>query len=249
MENTATIAKPQFVFADQFVINDSANAEYYAQLLRGMTHKLNNLLAVIQGFSSLILMDEGIDETIVENLGHIKEASVSASGLSERMLPAGGCTHITIQNLALCDFLPMVENSLKEPFEKAGIPVNIKCPADVPAVKADPGRLKDILMELLSNAAEAAADGGGQASFEIYKPGGFSAIEQNRVDILVRNTGSTIPEEKLSTIWEPFSSTKESRHLGVGLSIAAVLAGQMDMKLGVHSAEGTTTFWLSVPAQ
>jgi signal transduction histidine kinase len=248
MENTATIAKPQFVFADQFVIDDSANAEFYAQLLRGMTHKLNNLLAVIQGFSSLILMDEGLDETLTENLGHMKEASINASGLSERILPAGGCSHITIQDLRLSDFLPMVEDSLKEPFEKAGIQANIKCPADVPAVKADPGRLKDILMELLTNAAEAAVEGGGQASFEIYKPGTFSSIEQNRVDILVRNSGSTIPENKIAGIWEPFHSTKTSKHFGVGLSIAAVLAGQMNMKLGVHSADDTTTFWLSVPA-
>ena len=69
-----------------------------------MTHKLNNLLTVIQGFSSLIMMDEGLDER--------------------------------------------------------GIPVNIQCPTDVPAVKADPGRLEDILVEVLANAAEAAAEGG-----------------------------------------------------------------------------------------
>lgn len=248
MENTATAAKPQFVFADQFVIEDSANAEFYALLLRGMTHKLNNLLAVIQGFSSLILMDEGLDETITENLGHMKEASTNASGLSERILPAGGCAQITIQNLQLSDFLPMVEDSLQEPFDTAGISVNIKCPADVPAVKADPGRLKDILMELLANAAEAAAEGGGRCSFEIYKPGDFSPLDQKRIDILVRNSGSTIPESKNAEIWEPFYSSKDSKHFGVGLTIAAVLASQMDMKLGMHSADNTTTFWLSVPA-
>ena len=38
------------------------------------------------------------------------------------------------------------------------------------------------------------------------------------------------------------------RGMGVGLTTAAVLATQMDMKLGVHSADHTTTFWLSVPA-
>jgi signal transduction histidine kinase len=248
METTATATQPQFVFADQFVIQDAANSEFYALLLRGMTHKLNNLLAVIQGFSSLILMDEGLDETIAENLGHMKEASTNASGLSERMLPAGGCSQITIQDLKLEDFLPMVEDGLKEPFEKLGIPVSIKCPANVPTIKADPGRLKDILLDLLNNAAEAAAEGGGQASFEIYGPGDFSAAEKNRVDILVRNSGSTIPADKIAKIWEPFYSSKDSKHLGVGLTVAGVLAAQMDMKLGVHSADNTTTFWLSIPA-
>ena len=248
MENTATVTKPQFVFADKYVLEDPANAEFYALLMRGMTHKLNNLLAVIQGFSSLILMDEGLDETIAENLGHMKEASMNASGLSERVLPAGGCATISIQDLKLSDFLPMVEDSLKDPFDERGIPVNIKCPTDVPAVKADPGRLKDILVELLTNAAEAAAEGGGQASFEIYKPGEFSAAAKNRIDVLVRNSGSTIPADKLEKIWEPFYSSKDSKHLGVGLTSTAVLALQMDMKIGVHSADNTTTFWLSIPA-
>ena len=248
METTATAIQPQFTFADQFVLQDEANSEFYALLLRGMTHKLNNLLTVIQNFSSLIMMDEGLDETIAENLGHMKEASTIASGLSKRMLPAGGCAQITIQDLNLADYLPMIEDSLKEPFDTLGIPVNIKCPTDIPSVKADPGQLKEILMSLLNNAAEAAAENGGQASFEIYAPGGFSSADNKRVDILVRNSGSIIPADKMAKIWEPFYSSKDRKHYGVGLTIAGVLAAQMDMKLGVHSADNTTTFWLSIPA-
>ena len=56
MENIKSVERPQFLFADQFILEDSANADFYALLLKGLTHKLNNLLAVIQGFSSLILM-------------------------------------------------------------------------------------------------------------------------------------------------------------------------------------------------
>lgn len=248
METTASATQPQFVFADQFVLQDEANSEFYALLLRGMTHKLNNLLAVIQGFSSLIMMDEGLDETVVENLQHMKDASNNASALSERMLPAGGCAQITIQDLKLSDYLPMIEDSLKEPFEAAGVPLAIKCPSGIPGVKADPGRLKDVLLDLLHNAADAASENNGQASLEIYPPGGFSSADNNRVDILVRNSGATIPADKIAKIWEPFYSTKDSKHYGVGLTIAAVLAAQMNMKLGVHSADNTTTFWLSIPA-
>ncbi len=240
-------AQPQFVFSDTFIPESPENSEFYAQLLRGMTHKLNNLLAVIQGFSSLILMDEGIDESIGENLGHMKEAATNASGLSERVLPAGGCSQITLQDLKLSDYLPMVSNTLQEPCSSRGIPINVQCAATTPTVKADPGRLKDILLELISNAADAASGGGGQVSFEVYPPGGFSSADQNRVDVLVRNSGSTISADGLKKIWEPFYSSKDSKHFGIGLTIAAVLAAQMNMKLGVHSADNTTTFWLSIP--
>ncbi len=247
MENIKSAERPQFLFADQFILEDSANADFYAHLLKGLTHKLNNLLAVIQGFSSLILMDEGLEETTAENLSHMKEAAISASKLSERILPAAGCSHISTQDLQLSEFLPMVEDSLKEPFNAAGIPINVKCPAEIPPIAADPSRLKDIFLELLTNAAEAAADAGGQASFEIYKPGEFSSVSENRVDILVRNSGSVISAENMAKIWEPFYSSKNNQHLGIGLTTAAVLATQMDMKLGVHSAENVTTFWLSIP--
>ena len=247
METMEATDRPQFLFADQFILEDSANADFYALLLRGMTHKLNNLLAVIQGFSSLILMDEDLDETTAENLSHMKEASISASQLSERILPAAGCSQITTQNLQIADFLPMVEDRLKEPFTSAGIPINIKCPAGIPPIAADPSRLKDIFLALLANAAESAAEGGGQASFEIYKPGEFSPIDENRVDILVRNSGTAIATENMEKIWEPFYSSKNSKHLGVGLTTAAVLASQMSMKLGAHSADNITTFWLSSP--
>ena len=99
----------------------------------------------------------------------------------------------------------------------------------------------------MSNAAEAAADAGGQASFEIYKPGDFSPIGENRVDILIRNSGTVIATENMAKIWEPFYSSKNNQHLGIGLTTAAVLATQMNIKLGVHSAENITTFWLSSP--
>ena len=138
-------------------IDDPANAEFYHQLLGGMTHKLNNLLAVIQGFSSLIMMDDGLDESIAENLGHMKEAAQNASGLSERVLPAGGCIRVGIQDLKLNEFLPMVEDSLRAPCKGLGVPFHLNVGQNLPTVQADPGRLKEVIMELLRNAAEAAA--------------------------------------------------------------------------------------------
>ena len=247
MENIESAGRPQFLFADQFILEDSANADFYALLLKGLTHKLNNLLAVIQGFSSLLLMDEGLEETTAENLTHMKDAAINASKLSERIMPAAGCSQVSTQDLQISEYLPMVADSLKKPFNAAGIPINIKCPAGIPPITADPSRLKDIFLELLSNAAEAAAEAGGQASFEIYKPGQFSSASENRVDILVRNSGTVIANENMAKIWEPFYSSKNSQHLGIGLTTAAVLATQMNMKLGVHSADNVTTFWLSSP--
>ncbi len=250
MENTIGVVTPKsdFTFADQFSVIDGENSEFYGFLLRGMTHKLNNLLAVIQGFSSLIMMDETLDETVIENISHMKEAANNASDLSERILPAGGCSQITQQELLLSEFLSMLEDNLKEPFNKQDIPISIQCPRQVTKVNADPSRLKNILSELMANAADAASEGNGKASMEIHNPGDFSPIEENCVDILVKNSGTTIPNDKLEQIWQPFYSSKDSSHFGIGLTTATVLSRQMGMNLGVHSADNTTVFWLSIPA-
>lgn len=248
MENTKTATEaPKFIFADRFAITDEANAEFYNQLLRGLTHKLNNLLAVIQGFSSLIMMDDGLDETVIENLTHMKEAAQNASGLSERILPAGGCCNCSVQSLKLQDYLPMIDTALREPFVKANVPFQLNAPAEMPAVNVDPGRLKEILLELLTNAAEAAAPNGGEVALDILNPGQASPAESRMLDIFVRNTGSQIDMSKVEQIFQPFHSTKDSSHFGVGLTTAAVLSKQMGMRLGVNSENNTTTFWLSVP--
>ena len=245
MDSTTSVQAPTFIFADKYVITDPANADFYRMLMRGMTHKLNNLLAVIQGFSSLIMMNDDLEEGIAENLTHMKDAAVSASALSERVLPAGGCATITLMSLKLNDFLPMVDASLRDPCKKLGVPFQINAPSDIPAINADSGRMKEVIMELLTNAAEAAAATGGEVALDFVNPGQFS--NNGTLDILVRNTGSQIDPSKLEEVFKPFYSTKDSSHLGVGLTSAAVLANQMKMRLGINSENNTTTVWLAVP--
>ena len=62
------------------------------------------------------------------------------------------------------------------------------------------------------------------------------------------NFESYIPADKINKIWEPFYSSKESAHFGLGLTTAAVLAVQMNMRLGVISQNDSTVFWISIPA-
>lgn len=220
---------------------------YHQELLRGVTHKLNNLLAIIQGFSSLILMNDDLDPGSKENMQHIKEASMTVSSLSERIRVAGGCAKITPQSLNLADYLAAVDGSLREPFAKAGVPFDMEIAPGLPSVEVDPSKLKDLLLEILKNAAEAAQKGGGRALLQVSGPGIVTPVQEGRVDILVTNTGSTIPPEKMQEIFKPFVSSRSSHHLGLGLTIAAMLAQQMNVRLGVNSQEGVVTFWLSVP--
>jgi C4-dicarboxylate-specific signal transduction histidine kinase len=237
----------QFTFPTNLQLGLEHSDGFHQELLRGLTHKLNNLLAVIQGFSSLILMTEDLDPGVAENMQHIREASMGVSALSERIRSAGGCAKLSPQPLSLNEYLGVVEGALLEPFTKNGIKLEADVQPSLPPIMVDPTKFKDILIELLKNSAEAAAKANGRAMLRIAGPGIITPVEQRRVDILVSNTGSQIAPEKLQEVFRPFNGSKNSNHLGLGLTIAAMMSHQMNLQLGVASENNTTTFWLSCP--
>jgi C4-dicarboxylate-specific signal transduction histidine kinase len=247
---TATETSPnamQFVYPTQLNLGPQTAEGYPQELLRGLTHKLNNLLAIIQGFSSLILMNEDLDASAMENMQHIKEASLNISSLSERIRAAGGCQKISLQPLVVQDYFNVVNSALTEPFTKANVPFEMEIAAGLPPISVDPTKFKDLLVEILKNAAEAAQKNGGRALMQVTGPGVVSPEAERRVDILVSNTGSQIEPNKLHDVFRPFQGTKNSHHLGLGLTIAAMLSHQMNIRLGVNSQDNVTTFWVSVP--
>jgi signal transduction histidine kinase len=225
-------------------------SDFYNGLLRGLTHKQNNFLAVIQGFSSLILMTEGLDPAVKENLDHMKEAAQGAAALAERILAAGGCVRINPQPIQLRDYIPLVENSLRTPCQRLSVGFQLQVSPDLPPVLADNGRLKDVLHELILNGAEAVAASGmpGTVALDVLPPGKVPGGRPDCVDFFVRNTGATIPAEKIREIFKPFVSTKDSKHYGIGLTIAAMLLSQMGATIGVKCDPDATTFWISLPA-
>ena len=237
-----------FYFPADLALDQSVTRKHYEAVLRGMTHKANNFLAVIQGFSTLILMQEDLDPETRENLEHVKEAGQNSSKLYERTLLCGGCATVSLQEIRLGEFLPLAESDFVGVCERNGVNFKLNMEPTVPEIRADAGLLKMILVELISNAAEAAGKAGGEMALDVLSPGQATMAEENRVDFFVRNTGSEIPPDQLENVFKPFFTTKESDHFGVGLSIAGVLAHQCGMKLGVQSANSTTTFWLSSPA-
>ena len=127
---------------------------------------------------------------------------------------------------------------------------------------ADPGRIRQILMNLLGNAIKFTAKGGIQLSVELdTDAGGLGTADSSRglpsptlhLKFAVSDTGIGIPKEKLGAVFEKFTQadTSTTRHYGgtgLGLAISARLAEIMGGKLGVESAMGEgSTFWFTIP--
>jgi len=231
------------------VLEDSPTRDFYKELLRGLAHKNNNVLAVVQGFSSLILMEENLDEDTEESVRQMRQSAQNSSDLSERVMTAGGVSQVTSQSLQLEDFFPFMESRMREICEERGALMTLTVGRDLPPVEADTARLKELILELVRNAAEAAGtNSAGQVQVEVLGPNEWKEEEQpGYVHLIVRNNGAHVPEEKLPEVFRPFFTTKGSGHFGIGLTSAGVVAGQMKMRLGIASAPGETTVWLAMP--
>ncbi len=232
-----------YIFPEKLVDQNSPTTRHYDALLRGLTHKLNNLLAVIQGFSSLVLMQEELDDMSKENLRHMKEAATTASDLGERVLPAGGCSRIDLTEANLEEAVPMLMNRLKSRVQAEGLDFHARVDPNLPHVIADTDRLRVIMDELVKNALEASGPQD-PVIVEVVGPGKAPDRNPKWVSFFVLDRGEAIPENRLRTMFEPFYTTKDSSHMGIGLTTAAVLAGHMGMELGVKSDVEDTSFWL-----
>tara|TARA_R110002096_G_scaffold32485_3_gene94387 strand:+ start:1366 stop:2091 length:726 start_codon:yes stop_codon:yes gene_type:complete len=235
-----------FIFADDYQLDESPTRRFYEEFMKGLVHKHNNLMGVIQGFSSLILYDDGISDDVRESAKQMQDASKTASDLNREILIATGCSRCDKDTLTLDVVFPHWKNKADEICKASGVSVHVNYREGLPAITGDSRKLGEIFSQLMMNAAEAAAETpNGSVAIDMFPPG--EASPGSNVDMFIRNTSIEMSEDDLKRVFEPFHTTKGSEHFGIGMTTAAVLAGQMGMRLGLRYAEGTTTAWISLP--
>lgn len=235
-----------FFFADEYRLDESPTRRFYEAFLRGLVHKHNNLMGVIQGFSSLILYDDDISGEVRESAQQMQDSSRVASDLNREALPAAGCARCDRSPVSISDLLGFWKDKANEICSAQNVAVQFSVRDNLPAITGDSGKLTDLFLALLRNAAEGAVEaGGGSVAVDIFPPG--EASPGKNVDLFVRNTSVELGPEALKKAFEPFHTSKGADHFGLGLTLAAVLAGQMGMRLGLRHADKTTTAWLAMP--
>lgn len=236
-----------FVFADDYRLGQNSTRRFYEQFLKGYIHKHNNLMGVIQGFSSLILYDDSINDEVRESAEQMQTSARSATDLNREIMGASGCAHVEVGPVRLADVLPYWKSKCEEICGVPGVNFTLTDRENIPPVAADSAKLGELLFHLVRNAAESADDfPQGSVAIDLFPPGEASA--GSNVDIFIRNTSAELGPEALQRAFVPFESSKGSEHFGIGLTTAAVLAGDMGIRLGLRCADGTMTAWLAIPA-
>jgi len=220
--------------------------EAVGRLAGGVAHDFNNLLTVIASCTEFVLGDPTLDDDHRHDLGEVRKATDRATSLTRQLL-AFGRTQVlrpcTINlNDRLAELLPMV----KRLFETT-IDIRIETAPDIWAVRADPGQIEQVLLNLAINARDAMPDGGAltfttENSVVSSEPAGLGVHPMKPGDYVllrVRDTGIGMSEDTQRKIFEPFFTTKEvGKGTGLGLATAYGIVTQSGGYIKVRTAPG-----------
>jgi two-component system cell cycle sensor histidine kinase/response regulator CckA len=206
----------------------SQKLESLGVLAGGIAHDFNNLLTSMLGFANLAREELPADSPAGPMLGEIVKAAEQAAGLTRQMLDYSGKGKLVVQPVRLDKLVEEMAGLLRTVISrKAAIDLDLK-PV---TIEADPTQIRQVVMNLITNASDALGGDAGQVSIrtghlaataeklrspflpDILPPGNYALLE-------IGDTGAGIDPAALPRIFDPFYSTKFA---GRGLGLAAVL--------------------------
>lgn len=226
----------------------SQKLEGLGRLAAGVAHDFNNLLTVIGGYSNMLLGDSSLSASQRESVDGVIEAAMHAGTLTRQLLAFGRKQISEPRSIDLNDVIRDFQQLLERIIGE-DVLLDVRLAPDAGMIRADPGHMEQVIMNLVVNARDAMAANG---TLEIKTR--RRSIEQDDetaqagtppgeyVELSVRDTGSGMPPEILSQIFEPFFTTKEAgRGTGLGLSTVYGIVKQSGGSIRVFSKpdEGT----------
>lgn len=230
------------------------------QLAGGVAHDFNNILTAILGHCDLMLMRHSPGDSDYDDIQQIRGNSNRAAGLTRQLLAFSRQQTLRPQVLQLPDVVSEVSNLLKRLLGET-VTLDVTHGRDLGAVRADPGQLEQVVVNLAVNARDAMAakhpHGGGTLSIktravsiaevrarggDIMPPADYTALE-------ISDTGTGIPPDVLPKIFEPFFTTKEvGKGTGLGLSTVYGIVKQSGGYIFADSRPGQgATFTIYLP--
>jgi len=237
-------------------LRQAQKVEAVGQLASGLAHDFNNLLTVIKTYSEIAIDQVGVDNALRPDLVEISHAANRAAALTRQLLAFSRKQLLQPRVLALSsvvsDLEPMLRRLIGEDIE-----IVIALDAATGFVRADPGQLEQVVVNLVVNARDAMPHGGlltitcGRADVALGADVPHPAIQPGVYSVMtVQDTGIGMDPATQAHAFEPFFTTKEAgRGTGLGLPTVAGIVQQAGGVVWVESAPGVgTRFTIYLPS-
>ncbi|MEM7350660.1 MAG: ATP-binding protein [Acidobacteriota bacterium] len=239
-------------------VRKAQKMESLGLLAGGVAHDFNNLLVGILGHAGLALMEMPEDSSLRPLIQQIETAAIRASELTNEMLAYSGKGRFMVEEIDIAELVREMIHLLDVTISKS-VALETDFAQDLAAMEGDPTQIRQVVMNLITNAAEALGDEVGTITIATgrieadrsYLAGTFldDDLPAGRYVFLeVSDTGPGMEPETRSKIFDPFFTTKFT---GRGLGLAAVLGIVRGHRgaIRVYSEVGRgTSFKLLFPA-
>jgi PAS domain S-box-containing protein len=245
-------------------VQHAQKLESLGVLAGGIAHDFNNLLMVILGNSDMAMRNLSTPDIARDNIKEIEKASRRAAELSRQMLAYSGKGRFVVESVNLNEFVADMAHLLNVSISKK-VELKYNFAKNPPTADCDAAQIRQIIMNLITNASEAVGDESGvirlstgvvdcdRASLNDVHHALLAGLEQPLsegpyVYLEVSDTGCGMDAETIEKVFDPFFTTKFT---GRGLGMAAVLGIVRGHKgaIKVQSEVGAgSTFTVLLPA-